>query len=707
MMNCGNPKVLIFGESSPSLSYIIWALTKSRWNTIILLQASQEIQSPQRPWVLCHEGEAFDYWPSLVVLSYEDLLHQTHEDGKSIFVDLKFDLILGTLHSYRLKCLDLPYIKKFLHRDTVFLVDTTNDLSVINNVGGYFPDHLVLTMWSDISGIASENFNYCFLKDTKCRVFVGESSQDIEKGYSQAWKRVNSTGSLITRFCSCISVGEFCTALVLGQSFERRVTKIICSNIIRVICFDILSIIFEEPDVTILSQRKDAAHLIKGNYQEILAIARTLGIQDIPIPFTKDAGRLLQVLVLKEKNKMMSRFCTKVGQRSSMNAANLHSNLFHNSMHDFEVKFSRYLVGMLVISNKLGLISPFLEFTFYFISLLFTSGNVFNSNGRKLYSGCPQVGTHGITSFSNILSRKTLSAFSLFKRMLLQCFLPSCTKFKLYPLIFMSGIHSSKMNRDRLGTSRASDINHNSGFKGKTGPGNRTNSGGSVYRAPKSAESVCSSIDELVAGTEYYTYSDEFYDANQNLPRKPVNGEVISENPELYYDVHSQSNVYQHTGPFHNANCCRPQTPYGYPCDYTYPGNNFNSISYSHIPNTATYQMGANYSTNRYNLAHANASHSSTSVTDHSNYLNNSGTLYKGQSFHHVSQDMAKKTSSQKLRESHANLLEMIQFDNLMDKTTSNRYGGDLDTSSTVLHETSNAKSRKNSSHQKTNLPTD
>ena len=705
-MDCAQPKILIFGDSSPSLIYIIWALTNSQWTTAVLPHAFRGTQSSQRRWTLFNAGETFDYCPSLVILRYKDLLLETHEDKKSIFVDLKFDIILGTSRSYRLKYLDPTFIKKFLHRDTVFLVDTTNELSVVNNTGGDFPGHLVKTMWSDIGGIASEDFSYCFLEGTQGRVFMGESSQNIEKGDIQAGQGSDFSRSLITRFCSGISVGKFCIAHVVGQSFDIRANKIIWTNLIKLICFDILSLIFEEADVTILLRRKKAAHMIKGNYREILAIARTLGVQGLPMPSTKDAEKLLLVLALKEKNKMMSCLSSEIAQQKCRSTAKLHLKSIHNLMHEVENKSSGYLISMLHISNKLGLLSPFLESTLYFISLLFTSGNDFNSSGRKLCLRCPQARTLRVDSLSSILSRKSLPVFSLFKRMLPHFFSLSCTNYRLYPLIFMSGMYSSKMNRSKLGASPATDANQSSGYKA-SGNNKSTSSASGVHKIPNSAQSVSSSLDELVAGTEYYTYNDDFYDANQNLPRKPPNGAVVSESPQVYYDMHSQSHIYHHTGSFHNANCCRPQTTYGYPYEYTYPSNNFNSAPYTRIPNTTTHQMNTNYLPNRYNLVHANASYSSTSVTDNSNYLNSSGTLCKGQSFHHISQEMSKKTSSQKLRESHANLLEMIQFDSLMDKTTSNRYGGDLDTSSTVLLEASNAKSQKNSANQKTTFPTD
>ncbi|KAK6457734.1 uncharacterized protein RJT20DRAFT_139100 [Scheffersomyces xylosifermentans] len=198
---------------------------------------------------------------------------------------------------------------------------------------------------------------------------------------------------------------------------------------------------------------------------------------------------------------------------------------------------------------------------------------------------------------------------------------------------------------------------------------------GTNNKDDEDAESIDSQLQELIQGTETLTYgSDVFHDAPL-----PSDEETSLEATVNSIQIPSSSSSIQQSQ--------IPETP-------------LNTVSGS-IPQKVTLlkdDAGNSY------LLHPNGFVSPLSIVSARPIKPKvAKKKHRPQPFFHMPVPITKHTSADQLLKYHANVLESVHFNEIMDKETSSRYG-EWDTSSNVLHSATNSsKSSGRSSTRGTN----
>lgn len=686
-----NPQTLLIGESS-SLEYLTWAFTEAKWQVTVVPLNEKRSAMPDEWWHLVLETETFAYLPHLIVGDMQQL--STFVEDK--IATIKFDIVAITYKCYEELQNNRMLLEGMIDKKTVFLVDSNEDIWIAAKFRDLFPDNAVLSIYSDVDCRSVSHNSNCFrLMNDVTTIMVGYTSEISEGISTAAVDGKGPAGGTLIRLRNVFNDQKLKGKLVvLPADYHRRLSKIIWKNIIRVICFESLSIIFEEPDILSLAKQINVAPLMKGIFQEILTICKYLKIKGLPLPYTESSKKLLQSSILLESNQRMKRTITCSNNRQIYPKYLDATKLFYDFSRGIEINITSLLFKLLKISDEFSIETPFLESTYSFMNRLITIRDGIDNNGNLCPSKLFQAkrilnDSTTLEEINGIPPNKNMMNFPPFNPPPLPQ-PPTQSFFNSSPLVFMSEIHS----HNNIGNNK-----------------NNSNNNSNTLELKKTSiqDTLGSGLNDApIVNTKLPC--DKFYDAETRLNHLQQTGTTISNTPYTNYpyprnNTFSQS---QQDLPIHGMHNLPPKNQAGINTNAYYMQQNGQYYS-SANPNCYSHQQYQKPMYQPYNSSLSSfATLSNTSQgANYSNgnisneFVNRHGSFNipkKKQTFFHASIPITRKTSSHKLRQSHASLLDMVQFNDLMDKTTSSRYGVELDTSSTVLSSANNSRGSKASS---------
>lgn len=688
-----NPQILLIGESS-SLEYLTWALAEAKWQVTVVPLNGKRAEMQDKWWHLLVETKTFAYLPHLTIGDMLQLATALEDT-----VTIKFDVVVVTYKCYEELQSNVMVLEGMIDKRTVFLVDSNEDIWIAAKFRDLFPNNVVLSVYSDADCRSISHNSNCFrLMNDITTIMVGFTSEITEGSSIAAVDGNGPAGETLIRLRNVFNEERLQGNLVvLPAVYHRRLSKIIWKNIVRVICFESLSIIFEEPDILSLAKQINVAPLMKGVFQEILTICNYLKIKGLPSPYTESSKKLLQSSILLESNQRMKRTIACTNNREIYPQYLDATKLFYDFSRGIEINITSLLLKLLKVSDEFSIETPFLESTYSFMNRLITIRDGIDNNGNLCPSKLFQAkrilnDSKTIREINGIPPNKNMMNFPPFNPPPLPQ-PPTQSFFNSNPLVFMSEIHSHNNISNNKKSSSNNNINSNTHDLKKNGIPNALSSG-------------------LGDGPLNNTKSpyDKYYDAEAQLNHKQQMETTMSDTPcaNYPYSQNNTSSQSHHDLPMHGIHNLPPKHQAGINSNAYYMHQN-NQYYQSANPNCYPHQQYQKPMYQPYNSSLSSfATLANTSQgTNYPNgnvsneFVNRHGSFNipkKRQTFFHASIPITRKTSSQKLRQSHASLLDMVQFDNLMDKTTSSRYGVELDTSSTVLNSANNSRGSKASS---------
>lgn len=674
-MSSDKLKVLLLGESS-TISYLTWALSIAKWEPTVITMNEKRSYLQYQPWFMFVQSKAYDYHPKQLANDLSDL-HRA-EDRLEVF-----DIVISTYESY----LHLESEPQLLHNctdnNTLWLIDATENIWITEKFSQLLPGSLVLSICSDIDCRLLKGRSNCFrLMSDSQTIMIGSVTCQSNNLVIKSLNCKGVLGVKLSQFSSIFQSNQhLCQMFILPADYHKKLSKVIWKNLIRVVCFEALSIIFEEPDILSLAKLNNAVPLMKGTFQEILSISKKLKIKGLPFPFTDDSKKLLQTTILSEGNRKIKRLAKCSNDKDIFPKFIEANKSFYDFSQGIKISIPTLLLKLLQVSDEFNIDTPFLESTYSVINRFVAIRDGIDSHGNSCPSRLFQVKKNesdlmAFETVNGIPPNKNMMNFPPFNPLPIPN-PPTQYIFNSNTLVFMSQIHSKL----KAGIEDDEDDDNSS---------------------------IDSALKELMIGRENITYSDEFYDAethidngvsdmrkryamsqNQHVSSPSTTAGAVSGNldihaiskmPASHLNANKAAGQQQY---FNSTKYQQPNNPNAYPDqDYAYGMSNIPAKNYIAYQN---YNQYARYS---------QESLPGQPLNIHGPPLINPR---KRPPFFRASAPTTRKTSSQKLRQSHANLLEMIHFDSLMDKTTSNRYGVDYDTSSTALN-TANSRGSRDSS---------
>lgn len=665
------PRTLLIGLSS-SLDYLTWALAEAKWQVTVVSLNAKFLNNKGQQWSFYIERQKYEYMPQVVM---DNMLQFT--EYVEALPNIQFDIVFVTCKSYTEFKSYNRVMEIVIHPQTVFLIDSNQDVWIAAKIGELYPDNIVLSIYSDADcrciSVSSRVFR---MMNDLTTITVGTTSEAIESMPTVLSQGVECDNQVLTKLRNVFKDSNLKGKLVvLQRDGHTRLSKTIWKNILRVICFEGLSIIFEEPDILSLAKQLNVAPLMKGVFHEILNLCKYLNVGGLPLPYTESSKKLLQSSILLESNLRIKRIITCTNIEGLLPKYIESTKLFYDFTQGLEINITGLLLKLLKVSDEYSIKTPFLESTYSFINRLITIRDGIDNNGNicpsKLFQVRKNEGDSTKTcDINGIPPNKNMMNFPPFNP-------PPPPKppthnfFNSNTLVFMSEIRSRNTS------------NNNSSH---------------VKKNTAQVETLTTNLGGISTCTKL-PYYEKYYDTVPLLDPDPQI--ALGSNHQLSQNIYPKSQ--QDLSLLTTSNLpLRNQPGMTNGQDYTHQSQGYalpNQPFYSQSNPKPMLQQFNSSSSSFATLANTQSNYPSTNES--SEYFNRDGSFdipKKRQTFFHASIPITRKTSSQKLRQSHASLLDMIHFNDLMDKTTSSRYGVELDTSSNALNSANNSRGSKTSS---------
>lgn len=704
------PNLLIVGDS-PTLCYLTWLFTTAE-NEYEVTNLGYSHESNEKGTYCMHtQGGVYEYRPEVIAANF--VSNQTIES----IVSTKFDIVFFDNNSSKIRRDSIPELNYVLNNDTILIVDATEDIWITGDIRLQFPNNVVITMCSDVElRKSTRDYNSHIVLNDNVTVNFGyipldsENTAKARKAYETAIKTYLTPMKAIFRQNEILSC---CSFDVLPYLSSLKLVNQIWKGTIASVCLGTLSIIFKEKNVMMLSQLNIATYFLRGLYEEILTITKLMGVIGLPIINNDTSREFLQTCIILEYNRSITR---NIGlsklEASLISDLAARSRLYHDFHANYKLDAFNKMLHYLKISHRLHRETPFIISIYNLVNRMILN-DLQTAEKQSLDAICEKRTNYESlvlpTNHANY-TNKDRSDYPILNLVPLSKWLPQCS-FNVNPIIYMSEIHATFK----------SDNNFDS----------------DEYEI----DSVDSSLKELVSGTEEYFFDAESNINNQfnslkhlnfqNLHHKlsprdknnysyqtqymqgmgnnlvypqDSNANFLSTNGSLRYHKNNSRDTVASTGIYERSKSCGTKTLHSFSA---YNGSDKQEVT---PPRPSSFHRS--YRSNNISSASIGSNHSMPNLSSRpglasNGNLPNSYSSYNGfnlskhgsfhipkpkQSFLHASIPITRKTSSEKLRQSHFNLLDMVQFDDFMDKTTSSRYGADLDTSSMILNSANNSR---------------
>ncbi|CUM64518.1 uncharacterized protein PRCAT00002123001 [Priceomyces carsonii] len=653
------PSVLVLGET-PALLQLSWALSNSNWPVIKWEYSNRNAKQANKGYFIYSKS-------GLAEFSATELLTGTTELALWLATRTKekLDYLLLAPGICDESIQKLKSAQKIIGDETIVIVDSSDDPWETFKVEKLFTCNVILAMYSDVESRVLDASSKSYQLVNDCRELIlghntikqSSNSKDCLDLSGERGKRL-----LFLKITYDKAVGQPNSLKIIPSSSLNTLSKALWMKVMAVACIDSMSLIFEEPDVLLLFARVGSFTTLEGAFHEILNLCGKLQRKVLPRENSFESRALFKFLIIVQQNKRLERMSTLRDMNKLPNSIEE-----TEALYDFSKKQRQKTVGiiseLLERAKETNVQVPNLKSILNYVAML----TIFRERSKIV--GTPHVTQHSTRTAqnqtSNSLALKDNASVKKIHSLNSPLGIGTLVQFPLgcKPLILMSIIQGTSSMR---GTS-------------KNNIGNVDNDSDTEH------DSLDSQLRELITGREKLTYGEDiFYDAdNQNL-------QPVTPSRAPYNSNQSQEYVLQNTA--------SPQQLHYKNHFYLQPSSNFQSevsrLSNSNLLNS--HGTGSPYSMHR----NATNTSSSTIASNGDNSISQSNSLSqancpgtnskKKKFFYHVPTPTNKHTSSQKLRDSHANLLELVQFSGLVEHGSSSRYG-DVDTSSVVLSSANNS----------------
>lgn len=644
-------RVLIVGET-PLLIYILYSLTKTNWPvTYCDIDSKTKGKDKSNICIEYNELDRENVSPLKIVYSLEDL-----RGSESFDLVIFGDDFSSHLHTH------LPILNTVITRESLIFMDCNNCPWLYEKVTSMVPNFvLVIQSTINLKRLTPFSFQFKLIMVEPIKILVGiislkfwKDGLDLVLNYKKA--QTTYQGLILGKFRSVLDNLPKTSVAIISHKDCKYMNKIIWKNIISIVCFHSLSVIFEETNALQLSKLNNVVPLMKGSYKEVLKLCSQLCLKGIPTPDSPEAKRLLQLLILIEGNSYL-----KSQSLLKHNFNSLEANLlYYNFVNGYTTNILNIFNYLLNLAFKLEIDTPFLESINSFLLRLYNIKVFNNSKIFHIKQNMVNYNTiNGISPDKNMMNYPPFNNLPLPK---------PPTQFVSNPLVLMSTINdpnniNSKQKKDNE----------------------------SIVSIDSKIQNLISSNDQL-RNEIFYDTSDDLPSAKQLQPPDQAFAQNNSSDNTLsdqqmarehYQQQYHQQYQQQYHQQYHQEQQYYQQQYYQqhYNKQYQYQQQHFPPQGHYQ------YQQPSAYPNNSSNPPLPNTPlHPPFPVPmplpAHTYDRNRTR---KPPSYHRLLPTINRNTSVDQLRESHDHLLNSIKFDNTMDHLTSSRYGK-YDTSTAFLN---------------------
>ncbi|WEJ96539.1 hypothetical protein PSN45_004078 [Yamadazyma tenuis] len=284
---------------------------------------------------------------------------QVHKQVRNIEeVHGKFDLIVFTEAFFGIFSTKISKFRGFLNDKTKVIVDCNECPWFFEKVNDVL-DTVVLAMYSDIDcrRLSSKSNMFILVGDkSDLTLYLGVLTGRNKKPNVELILENAETDEALSHFVASCKARSVILVMIPFQSYHMLI-QIIWKNLIRVICFHTLSIVFEEKDVLALSNSSFVVPLMKGTYQELLYLSDKLNLKLFPSINSPKAISSLQLLILMERDRYLKR-----KSELKLDYNDLDSNqLYYNFVNGFSLTIICTLNFLLNQAFELDVDAKYLE----------------------------------------------------------------------------------------------------------------------------------------------------------------------------------------------------------------------------------------------------------------------------------------------------------------------------------------------------------
>lgn len=329
-------KLLIIGDTT-ELAYLAFVFHQLHWTVTYYDNC---FTPTSKIWKIIVNDQIFEF-PVVTIHNLDAVDHDI-----IIFDELFYSQLINSRYKLR--------------EDTLVLVNCCLNLWLYEKVNNVLPN-AVMAVYSEVQcrKLNSDTFK---IIHNGFKTMFGVLSQNNLKSQLLTVMNFDQKGMVFLELKKVMKSHNN-SLVVLSPDSSELFRKFIWKNIIRIVSFHCLSVIFEDSDYFKLAQMPDLLPILKGSFNEILDLISRTDSLDFPLPESDESIKLLQIMILKETNLLLSL------TSPSHTIPFLHTNQrYYNFINGFEHGSSPLLSNLLSTCEENGLDTPFLQSISYFLS---------------------------------------------------------------------------------------------------------------------------------------------------------------------------------------------------------------------------------------------------------------------------------------------------------------------------------------------------
>lgn len=634
-----------------------YVLVQSHWSVTTL--NTNDLRYLLQLWSLRINNTPTNFKTSKVVNNITHLNDQT------------FDMVFMTEKFWNVLIRKLSHFKSLINDHTMVIVESTESPWFYDRVNELLSNNIVLAIFSEIScrrlTLSANEFCLTNPSNEKLSITMGVlSNKFVKPNIQQRVDLKNPVASgLLESMKTAVSFFKGRLDIILSVKSARMLNKLIWKNLLLVVCFHCLSVIFEESNILKLAKMPQVVPIMKGSFQEILSICNNLELKALPRANSSQADRLLQVLILIESNTFL-----KLQSAITLNVNNMESNqLYYNFVNGNELSILLTLDNLMNLATQLHIQPTFLECISSFLSHLI---QVRNTNHSKLFHLKRRL--INLNPVNDIKPEDNMMNFPPFNPLPL----PSPpSQFVSTPLVMMMANNDGKSeNQEDKDSDSSSEVSIDSGVRSLFN--GYTKRKETFYDTQPAPEPVSSPGPAFIQGPGQ----------NSAVPFPPQQFPYQSQFPQpMPQPLQQPIPLFQPQYP--------PQYPPHFPPQVPYPPQPPGQTNGQYRPPQF---VPAPLPAHLQSPVPPPNSTTQPPFGYHSPYgyypypFQGPPIKKRPVNYHHLQPTINRNTSIQQLRESHNGLLESVNFGAAMNNRIPNRYGR-YDTSTTMLNSGNNSRS--------------
>lgn len=340
---------LIIGESS-AFTYFTYLLIESSWEVTVF--NINDLKYLREKWTITINSSKVNFEVDKVITNIDKATE-------------RYDLVLMTRKFQSTLLRKIGKFLSLLYPHTIIIVDCTSDPLIFGEISIILSQQVILAFHSDTDcrRIAVDQNKFMFLNTSRPTFNLGllsESKTNINDILSIEDPVPGQHAYVLARLRSLCDKNQISLNFIKQP---RILNKLIWKSVIFLICFHILSIIYEEYDILKLSHLHIAAPVMKGCFVEVTAMCNKIDPKLFPENKAESSHKRLQVMILMESNKYM-----KLNSSLELNINSMDANpIFYNFVNGYELPVTDMIHSVITLGKKLGLATLYLQSTQSFL----------------------------------------------------------------------------------------------------------------------------------------------------------------------------------------------------------------------------------------------------------------------------------------------------------------------------------------------------